>query len=201
MNKSIFAGLVILAVAGGGSTATPAASTAASTAVTPAAIKAVTPAAIKAVTPAASTACVVSLNAPQCQSTAPDLTVDWVSAGDTSGCTFTWSINWGDRSAAQQVTVDGQQEAGEYFLADHTYQATHRQTYSITTSDVSVTGRAGICVLDRVPDQRLPALRHGVDGQCHLQGGLFRRLRKSAGQLRLRWFRGMLPGAGGNRYA
>jgi len=40
----------------------------------------------------------------------------------------------------QQVTVDGQQEAGEYFLADHTYQATQTQTYSITASDVSVTG-------------------------------------------------------------
>jgi lysophospholipase L1-like esterase len=132
MNKSIFAGLVILAVAGCGSIAAPAASTAARTAATPASST--------AATPSATPACVVSLNAPQCHSTAPDLTVDWVSAGGTSGCSFTWSINWGDGSAAQQVTVDGQQEAGEYFLADHTYQATQPRTYSITASDVSVTG-------------------------------------------------------------
>jgi hypothetical protein len=34
-----------------------------------------------------------------------------------------------------------------------------------------------------------------------LIGGLFRRLRRSAGRLQLRWFRGMLPGAGGSRCA
>ena len=161
--------LVLLAVAGCRSTAigiaTPVASPAVSTASTPADAPASSspavstasppadapasspadapassPADAPASTPAASTACVVSVNAPQCQSTAPDLTVDWVSESDTSGCTFTWSINWGDGSAAQQFTVDGQQEAGEYFFADHTYKATQTRTYSITASDVSVTG-------------------------------------------------------------
>jgi hypothetical protein len=84
--------------------------------------------------------CVVSLNAPQCQSTDPDLTVDAAFYGDTSGCTFTSSIVWGDGSVAQQVTVGGQPQPGEGFMADHTYQATQTQTYSITASAVSVTG-------------------------------------------------------------
>jgi len=55
-----------------------------------------------------STPCVVSVNAPKCQSTDPDLTVDFVNNGDTSGCTFTFSMAWGDGSAAQQVTINGE---------------------------------------------------------------------------------------------
>jgi hypothetical protein len=88
----------------------------------------------------ASTPCVVSINAPKCQSTDPDLTVDVVNTGDTSACTFTWSMDWGDGSPAQQVTFDGAPQSGEYFLADHTYNAVQTQTYSITATPVSVTG-------------------------------------------------------------
>ncbi len=88
----------------------------------------------------ASTPCVVSINAPTCQSTNPRLTVDVVNNGDTSACTFTYSIDWGDGSAAQQVTFDGKPQSGEYFLAAHTYHATQTHSYSITASPVSVTG-------------------------------------------------------------
>jgi hypothetical protein len=84
--------------------------------------------------------CVVSINTAQCQSTDPNLTDDWVSNGDTAGCTFTWSINWGDGSLPQPFTVDGKSQSGEYFFADHTYHATQTQTYSVTITDVSVTG-------------------------------------------------------------
>jgi hypothetical protein len=83
---------------------------------------------------------VVSINASQCQSTDPDLTIDWTSTGDTSGCTFTWSINWDDQSPVQQVTVSGQPESGQYHLADHTYHATQTQTYAVATSPDAVTG-------------------------------------------------------------
>ena len=96
--------------------------------------------ALDAAVTSASTPCVVSINAPECQSTDPDLTVDVVNLGDTSACTFTYSIDWGDGSPAQQVTVDGASQPGEYFLASHTYHATQTQTYSITSSPVSITG-------------------------------------------------------------
>jgi len=96
--------------------------------------------ALDAADTSASTPCVVSINAPKCQSTDPDLTVDLVNTGDTSACTFTYSIDWGDGSPAQQVTVGGEPQSGEYFLADHTYHATQTRTYSITASPVSVTG-------------------------------------------------------------
>ena len=88
----------------------------------------------------ASTPCVVSIDAPNCESTNPDLTVDVVNTGDTSACTFIYSIDWGDGSAAQQVTFDGVPQSGDYFLAAHTYHATQAKTYSITASPVSITG-------------------------------------------------------------
>jgi hypothetical protein len=94
--------------------------------------------AVGAVAAAPSAPCVVSIDAPTCQSTDPDLTVDVVNTGDTSACTFTYSINWGDGSAAQQVTINGEPQSGDYLLADHTYKAT--QTYTVTATSVSITG-------------------------------------------------------------
>jgi hypothetical protein len=44
-------------------------------------------------------------------------------------------------------------------------------------------------ILERIPQRRT------------IHGGLFRRLRRSAGPPRLRWFRGMLPAIGGSRCA
>jgi Domain of unknown function (DUF1906) len=86
---------------------------------------------------------VVSVSEPQCQSTDPVLTVDWTGSGDTSGCTFTWSINWDNGGAAQQITVSGEPQSGDYFFAAHTYH--DAGTYSVTASDVSVTGG---CTID-----------------------------------------------------
>jgi hypothetical protein len=88
----------------------------------------------------ASAACVVSVNAPRCQSTNPSLTVDVINTGDTSACTFTYSIVWGDGSPAQRATFNGAPQSGGYFLASHTYHATQLQAYSITASPVSITG-------------------------------------------------------------
>jgi hypothetical protein len=87
--------------------------------------------------------CVVALNAPQCQSTDPQLTADFDNTFDTSACTFTFSIDWGDGSQAEQYTVDGQAQTGDIFAANHTYQATQTQTYTITVTPVSTTGPCG----------------------------------------------------------
>ena len=59
-----------------------------------------------------STPCVVSVDADQCESTNPNLTIDITDTGDTSGCTFTFSINWGDGSPAQQATANGEPQSG-----------------------------------------------------------------------------------------
>jgi len=60
--------------------------------------------------------------------------------GDTSACTFTFSIDWGDGSPAEQVTENGQSESGDFYLADYTYQATETTTYTVTLTPVSLTG-------------------------------------------------------------
>ncbi len=96
--------------------------------------------AVDAADTSASTPCVVSINAPKCQSTDSHLTVDVVNTGDTSACTFTYSIVWGDGSAAQQVKISGESQSGEFFLADHTYHTTQTRTYSIAASPELVTG-------------------------------------------------------------
>jgi Neprosin len=75
-----------------------------------------------------------------CRSTDPNVKIYWDDSGDTSGCTFTWSIDWGDKIKAQTVTVNGQSASGIYFLADHTYQAPSTTTYTITVTAESVTG-------------------------------------------------------------
>jgi GH24 family phage-related lysozyme (muramidase) len=92
----------------------------------------------------ASAPCVASVSTPDCTSTDPLLTIDWVGSGDTAGCTFTWSIDWGDKSVAQQVTVGGQPQSGDYFLASHTYHAARTTTFSVAASDVSATGGCSI---------------------------------------------------------
>lgn len=84
--------------------------------------------------------CVVSINATKCQSTNPNLTIDLVNTGDTSACTFTDSIVWGDGSAAQQLKFKGYPQSGDYLLAKHTYHATQTRTYSVTATPVSITG-------------------------------------------------------------
>ncbi len=96
--------------------------------------------ALGAASTAASTPCVVSINAPKCESADPDLTVDVVNTGDTSACTFIYSIAWGDGSVDPRVTFDGVPQSGTYFLAAHTYHAAQTKTYSITASPVSVIG-------------------------------------------------------------
>jgi hypothetical protein len=84
--------------------------------------------------------CVVSIGAPKCQSTDPGLRIDWTSNGDTSGCGFTWSIDWDDGTKPQRATVSGESESGTYPLAGHAYGSVASRTFHITTSPVSVTG-------------------------------------------------------------
>jgi hypothetical protein len=94
--------------------------------------------------PAQSTPCVFE-SSWSCESTDPTLTIDSYYSGDAGpGCTFTWSIDWGDGSPAQDVTQNGE-PMGYYSLANYTYQSpSDTTTYTVTVSAVSVTGGCNI---------------------------------------------------------
>jgi hypothetical protein len=91
-------------------------------------------------TASSSKPCVVTSEAPKCESTDPSLRVDFTNSGDTSGCTLTWSIDWDDGTKPQQVAVSGEPTSGNYPLAGHTYESVATRTFTITLSTVSVTG-------------------------------------------------------------
>ena len=86
--------------------------------------------------------CVLVPDGPgSCQSSDPELSLDFLNQTNTSGCTFRVTIDWGDGSPSQQVTVIGG-GAGPTYLASHTYALT--RSYAITT-----TGRvlSGVCLI------------------------------------------------------
>jgi len=80
--------------------------------------------------------CFGSSSGANCSSTNPLVSVFYVDTGDTSACTFDYSLNWGDGSAAQTVVLSGPPD-GTYLLATHTYETPG--TYSITATG-TVTG-------------------------------------------------------------
>jgi Peptidase A4 family len=64
-----------------------------------------------------------------CQSTDPTVTLDIDYTGDTSGCTFTWGVEWGDGGTSPNLVVTDPPD-GYVQLAQHTYATPG--TYSIT---------------------------------------------------------------------
>ena len=71
-----------------------------------------------------------------CTSSDPEVTLEGENLGDTSGCTFSVQINWGDgsRKTVQYQGADGVSS----FIANHTYQ--QRGAFSITTALTVVAG-------------------------------------------------------------
>jgi hypothetical protein len=96
------------------------------------------PGAQAAAAASASAPCVVSVSAPDCQSTDPALTVDAVFGSNSTACTFDYSVDWGDGTTVQQVTFKGL-ASGQTSVANHTYHETG-QTYTVTASVVQITG-------------------------------------------------------------
>jgi hypothetical protein len=58
-----------------------------------------------------------------CASSDPDVSLGFVSGGDTSGCTFKFVIQWGDKSADTTVTLTGGTDGTKYGPYSHTYHA------------------------------------------------------------------------------
>ena len=90
---------------------------------------------------ASSAPCTVSLTAPDCQSSNPQVTLDLDGYGAASSCTFSTDIDWGDGSPVQTVMYLGNDAAvGNYdavlFTTSHTYSAPGVYTIATTISVV-----------------------------------------------------------------
>jgi hypothetical protein len=72
-----------------------------------------------------------------CQSTDPSVTLNIDYAGNTSGCTFTWGVEWGDGATSPNLVVTNPPD-GYVLLAQHTYTAPG--TYAITVLAGEVDG-------------------------------------------------------------
>jgi hypothetical protein len=76
-------------------------------------------------------------NAINCRSTAPDIKLYVTNNGDTSGCTFNYTISWGDRSDKAHLTNVPGGAPGLELLASHTYADFGVFTISVTGSVAS----------------------------------------------------------------
>jgi hypothetical protein len=77
-----------------------------------------------------------------CESTDPAIKTYVVLSGSLNGCTFDFTVNWGDNSKAKQVTLTNPKD-GTDFLAGHTYRYSNQNRNF--TIDVSATVIAGNC--------------------------------------------------------
>jgi hypothetical protein len=84
-------------------------------------------------TAASSTPCTFG-PAQSCESTDPAVTVNTYYYGDTSGCTFTWDIGWGDGSSSADIVIS-QPADGYVFTANHTYAAPGEYTIAVTGTE------------------------------------------------------------------
>jgi hypothetical protein len=66
-----------------------------------------------------------------CASTDPTITVNTYYYGDTSACTFSWDIDWGDGTSSSDIPIDAPAD-GYVFTAQHTYAAPGVYTIALT---------------------------------------------------------------------
>ena len=89
-----------------------------------------------------STPCVlVPGGSSRCTSSNPDVSIDFLNSVDTSGCSFSVTIDWGDGSAPSTVAVTGG-HPGPTHLASHVYSAPG--SYTIGESGRAVSGHCTI---------------------------------------------------------
>lgn len=81
--------------------------------------------------------CTFDTNGMTCSSSNPQVVLEIIAAGDTTGCSTEVEIQWGDTSAAEIVDHSGGLP-GTHFLANHTY--TTPGTYSIYVTGAPLNG-------------------------------------------------------------
>jgi PKD domain len=89
---------------------------------------------------ASSKPCDLRYTAAKCQSSDPTVTLSTYAHGDTSNCTFTWDITWGDGHSSTATLIDPAD--GWRVTAQHTYSATG--VYTVTATGEASSG----CTLD-----------------------------------------------------
>jgi hypothetical protein len=86
--------------------------------------------------PAPSSQCVFLPNQANCTSSDPEITLEAGNSGDTSECTFSAQITWGDGSQ-QTVQYQGSNGVAD-FVANYTYQ--QQGTFSISFTQTVLSG-------------------------------------------------------------
>ena len=86
--------------------------------------------------PAASPCVFLTQKQVDCTSSNPKITLDAANGGDTSGCTFSAQITWGD-GTQQTVQYQGANNQPS-FVANHTYQ--QKGTFSISLTQTVLSG-------------------------------------------------------------
>ena len=77
---------------------------------------------------------------PNCTSTDPSVTFRIVSSGDTSSCTFEYSVAWGDGKTTPPTSFPGGPDGSTLATFSHPYDKTKPQTWTITVSGTVTTG-------------------------------------------------------------
>lgn len=72
-----------------------------------------------------------------CSSSEPDVKVESLSEGDTSGCSFGGTVNWGDGSK-ENFSFNGAPDGTVFDFANHSYRA--EGTYAISVTDQVLSG-------------------------------------------------------------
>jgi serine/threonine protein kinase len=86
--------------------------------------------------PGPSAQCVFSTNNGDCTSSDPEITLEEINNGDTSGCTFSIQVTWGDGS--QQTVQYAGADGVPSFVASHTYQ--QAGTFTVSDSPTVLSG-------------------------------------------------------------
>jgi Peptidase A4 family len=68
--------------------------------------------------------------AQSCTSADPTVTVNTYYSGDTSACTFSWDIDWGDGTSSSGIPIDAPAD-GYVFTSQHTYAAPGTYTIAL----------------------------------------------------------------------
>jgi hypothetical protein len=104
---------------------------------------------------------------PDCASTDPTVEFGIASNGDTSGCTFSYTVDWGDKTS-ETKSFPGGADGSLLATFTHTYDKTKPDTYTIdvagTTTQGSCTAESGTLQFTLTPQAGVAAVRFAPAG-------------------------------------
>jgi hypothetical protein len=99
---------------------------------------------------------------PNCTSTDPTAEFRIVSNGDTSACTFTYTVNWGDGEIITPPPFPGGPDGSTLHTFKHVYDKTKPQTWTVTVSGTATgdcTAAGGTLMFTLLPKLGVGAVR------------------------------------------